>query len=240
MTRRKLGRLRAEPPDARTAEKYLLWMSGRDLARDPRSYPRVSSESLFGDDLPLKLEVGCGSGEFLCSLARNESDVNFVGFDLHMKSLYKAIETASSQALDNILFVSADFQLVYPLLVQDSLGAVYLHFPDPGMKPAHRKRRIFSERFLDEMHHALKPGGRISVVTDEAGYLEEMLDLAERDHRWDKTHEERFLIGFEPEVKSRFQQLWERGGRQPLRFELSKRHATNTERARQYSRARRM
>ncbi len=238
MTRRKLGRLKADPPDARSAEKYLLWMSGRELAQDPHSHPRINSTSLFGNNLPLELEVGCGSGEFLCSLARKEPEVNFVGFDLHMKSLYKAIETASSQALENILFVSADFQLVYPLLVPDSLSAVYLHFPDPGMKPAHRKRRIFSEGFLEEMHRTLKPGGRISVITDEAGYMDEMLDLAGGDRRWEKTHEERFLIGFEPEVKSRFQQLWERGGRQPLRFELAKRPSTDVRRGHQRSHVR--
>ncbi len=208
-------------------------MSGRELAYDPYSHPSISSMSLFGNDLPLELEVGCGSGEFLCSLAQKELGVNFVGFDLHMKSLYKAIQTAASRALDNILFVSADFQLVYPILIPNSLRAVYLHFPDPGMKPGHRKRRIFSERFLSEMHRALTPEGWISVITDQDGYLDEMLDLAERDRRWRKTHEERYVIGFEPEVKSRFQQLWESSGRQPLRFELIKR--PNTERMREHS-----
>ena len=69
MTRKKLGRMMASPPDERTAQKYLLWISGWSLHNEPENLPTIDSLSLFSNNRPLELEAGCGSGEFLCSLA---------------------------------------------------------------------------------------------------------------------------------------------------------------------------
>lgn len=224
MTRRKLGRMKTGPPDEWTAEKYLLWLSGWRLHHEPETLPRLDSDSLFGNDRPLEMDVGCGTGEFLCALACDDPEANFVGVELHQKSLYRAVEIAVSESLENVLFVSADFHLVYPLLVTGSLRSVYLNFPDPGMKRRYRKRRIFSEKFLDEMVRVLEPGGGLRVTSDHEEYFFEMLALAERDGRWRRAHEERFLLGGpDSGARSRFQRKWEEAhGRQALRFEFVK------------------
>lgn len=222
MTRRKLGRMNVKEPDEATAEKYLSRFTGYELYHDPDSLPRLDSPSLFGNEHPLELEVGCGTGEFLCSLAEGEPGVNFVGVDLHLKSLYRAVEISSDAGLGNVRFIVADFRQMYPLLVPDSLRAVYLHFPDPGMKPRYRRRRIFDERFLDEMSQAIVPGGHLSLVTDDEDYFRWMLCLIEDEPRWRRVHEEPYLTSFEPAVKSRFQMMWEGRGRRVFRFELEK------------------
>lgn len=215
--------MKVSEPDEATAERYFLRVSGWDLRDDPESLPRFTSQDLFENERPLEMEVGCGSGEFLCSLAGRDPETNFVGLDVHLKSLYKGIEAASEAEFENIKFVSVDFRQAYPLFVTDSLRAVYLHFPDPGMKTRDKKRRIFDRRFLDEMHSAVVPGGKMSLVTDDEAYFEQMLSLIEEDERWFRTHSEPHLTGFEPEVKSRFQSLWERRGRTVFRFELENR-----------------
>jgi tRNA (guanine-N7-)-methyltransferase len=221
MSRRYLNRsFRWRIPDEETARKYLLHLSGWQLYHETCSLPRITSADLFGNDQPLELEVGCGTGEYLCSLAHQDPNVNFVGIDYHLRSLHTAVDTASRLGLDNILLVKANFTLMYPLLEPTSLRSIYLHFPDPNMEPKFRKRRIFSERFLDEAHRALVPGGRLSVMTDHREFFFEMLALAERDERWRRMHRERYLVGFEPRVKSRYQRIWEGHGIPTLRFEL--------------------
>lgn len=212
--------MQVSPPDERTAHRYLLWLSGERLYHEPEAMPEVSSPELFGDGKPLELEAGCGSGDFLCSLARNDPEANFAGVDLHAKSLYKAVKTAASGELENVKFVRADFRLLYPRIPPDSLRAVYLHFPDPGMKPRHQKRRLFSQQFVDEVHRSLHPGGRLSVLTDHEGYFTEMLSLIADDERWERAREERTPDG---EARSRFQRSWEEKGRTTYGFELVKR-----------------
>jgi len=223
MPRRTLHRRTKESaPDALTAAKYLRTMSGKRLHQDPSGLPRISSSGLFGNDRPLELEIGCGSGEYLCSLARHNPATNFVGLEVRTKSLHEAVATAALDALDNIIFVRVDVRQLGSRFVPGSLRAVYLHYPDPITRPKFEKRRIFTQRFLDQMHVALTDLGRLSVITDLESYLLEMLELAEHDDRWQKTHDERYLVGFEPETKSRFQRLWEKHGLPTLRFELVK------------------
>jgi tRNA (guanine-N7-)-methyltransferase len=130
---------------------------------------------------------------------------------------------ASSLGLDNILFIKAPVQSLYPLMPADSLHTVYMHFPDPYLHPKYRTRRLFTPEFLDTMHRALVPGGKMSIVTDKEPLFHDMLALIERDTRFEKAHPERYLTGFEPEVKSRYQAYWERHGLQVFRFVARKR-----------------
>ena len=222
MPRRRLDRKKVPTPDSRTAARYLLELPGDRLYREPLAFPKIDSASLFGNEKPMELEIGCGSGEFLCSLAQSDLETNFVGVEVKEKSVHEAVAAADAAALDNVLFVRANFRLLYPLFVPGSLRVVYLHFPDPNTRPKFRKCRIFSGRFLAEMHTATTPTGKISVMTDHEDIFMEMLELAESDEHWEKTHAERYLVGFETERRSRYQRIWENHGLPTLRFELAK------------------
>jgi len=204
-------------------EKYLLLYDARKLYLQPSQFPPISSQALFANDLPLELEVGCGSGEYLCSLAYKDPSTNFVGVDRSLKALYLAVGVAAELQLENIKFIGADFRQLYPLLAADALRAAYLHFPEPLSKQHDiRKNRIFSSIFLDHLYSALQPGGTLSVVSDDEAFFMQMLAIAEQDQRFAKAHDQRYLSGFEAEAKSRFQRIWEGHAIVPLRFILRK------------------
>jgi tRNA (guanine-N7-)-methyltransferase len=224
MPRRKVLRfLKTKLPEPLMIEKYLLLYDARKLYSQPSQFPPISSQALFANDRPLELEVGCGSGEYLCSLAYKDPSVNFVGIDRSLKALYLAVGLASELKLENIKFIGADIRQLYPLLAADSLRAAYLHFPEPLSKQHDiRKHRIFTPVFLDHLYHALQPGGTLSVVSDDATFFMQMLSIAEQDQRFEKAHDKRYLIGFEAEAKSRFQRIWEGHAIVPLRFILRK------------------
>jgi tRNA (guanine-N7-)-methyltransferase len=223
MSRRSLMRgAPFQPPDPQSIERYLLFFSNKELFRNPDIFPPIDSPHLFGTDLPLQLEIGCGTADFLCALALENPRTNFVGVDVASKALFRAIRTAETYALPNIKFIKGDFKRMYPLLATDALQAVYLHFPDPNMRKRFRKRRIVSPNFLDRINRALVPGGCLSIMTDHHEFFLEMLALIEQDVRFAKTHAERYLIGFEAPAKSRFQRMWERHGLPTLRVELQK------------------
>jgi tRNA (guanine-N7-)-methyltransferase len=207
-------------PDRATAEKYLrVWKSG-DLYNRSDTFPRLTSEQLFGNHLPLELEIGCSTGEYLCSLAASNPSRNFIGIEINLKSLYMAVQNASQRGLENVLFIKAPVQNTYSLMPPDSIYAVYLHFPDPSLHPKYRKRKFLTQTFLDKMHAALVPGGILSFVTDKEELFHEVLPLLEGGPHFEKTHEARYLLGFEPAVKSRYQLYWERHGGTIFRVEL--------------------
>ena len=223
MPRRLLSRhIRPRPLDDQEIKQYLRVYNARDLYHHPEIFPRLCSQQLFGNSAPLKLEVGCGTAEFLCSLASKEPEVNFVGVDIARRPLYKAVAIASSLQLPNVRFLHANFAQMYPLLEPGSLWQVYVHFPDPNMHPKFHRRKLVTPAFLEAIHLAFVSGGGLSLMTDHSAVFEELLAVVEADSRFQKTHPERYLMGFEPEIKSRFQRIWERHGLPILRLEVCK------------------
>ena len=223
MTRRKLmRRLSAQPLDEAIARTYLRTFPSKQLFTNPRGLPDIDSRHLFGDEQRLHLEVGCGTADYLRALARDDPRTNFVGVDMAHKPLLQAVRMAAAQALPNIRFIRGDFKLMYPLLVIDSLQAVYVHFPDPHAQPRFRKRRIVTPAFLDAIYRALAPGGQLSIMTDHQALFMDILTIVEQNTRFERAHAEQYLVGFEPTVKSQFQRLWEGHGLPTLRLDLRK------------------
>lgn len=214
--------VKAAPPDEETARRYLLYWETGDLYHRVEEYPRLTSRALFGNDRPFELEVGCGTGEYICYLAQNEPGTNFVGIDMSLKSLHVAVEGARSLDLSNIRFIRAAAQYTYPLMKPGSVRAVYLHFPDPCLHPKFRKQAIVTREFLDNVYRALADGGELSMMTDQPVLFSRMLGLIEADPRFEKAHEERYLAGADPGRKSRYQVAWEKRGFQPNRILVRK------------------
>lgn len=220
MRRTFLRHTKAQVLDEQIIDSYLLSYLPALLYHNWQTLPGITAQELFANERKLELEIGCGSAEFLCSLAEKYPDTNFVGIDISSRSSLKAVETAFTSELQNIKFINADFHLTYPLLRPASLSAVYLHFPDPHLKPRCQKRRLFNETLLDALFAALVNDGLLSVMTDVEAFFMEMLQLIEQDARFQKVHSQRYMVGFEPAVKSHFQRLWEQHGEAVFRFEV--------------------
>lgn len=204
--------MRRTPPPEAAVVRYLhvwTWEEG--------GLPRLEARSLFGRAMPMELEIGCGTGEFLCALAEDRPDRGFVGIDPSSKSLFLAVRTAAELGLDNIRFVRAPIAPVYPVLEPASFEAVYVHFPDPFVR-SRGQHKVLNARFFEAFLTALAPGGFVSVVSDDDELFQEALALAEAAPGWMRSHEDAFLVGYSPRVKSRYQLKWERFDVTPKRF----------------------
>jgi tRNA (guanine-N7-)-methyltransferase len=215
---RHLGRLKLRPLAPELEAKYLLEWHPRQLALEPSSFPLLTAQALFGSARPLEVEIGAGSGEYLCSLAAEQPEHNFLAIEISKRAVHQAVLNAAKAELGNLKVLRADFKLLAARLAPAAWLRAYLHFPDPQHRPSDAKRILFDQAFLDGMARVLQPGGKLSVVSDEPAFFAQMLELAEGDGRFEKGHAARYLEGFEPAVKSRFQRVWERKGRKPRQF----------------------
>ena len=215
---RQISRLRLKPPTPDAQAQYLLEWSAKALRGGLQDFPQLTSEALFGNDLPLEVEIGPGTGEYLCDLAGRHEGRNYLGIEASRKAVYYAVNAAAERGLANLRFIRANVKLLYPLMVSESWAGVYLHFPDPVHKRKDEKRRVFDQAFLDRMADVLAPGGQISVVSDNEGFFAEMLALAEGERRFRFVEGARGGVEFQPEQKSRFQLFWEGKGVRARRF----------------------
>ncbi len=219
---RRIGRIKLIEPSPETIQKYFYRWNSKDLYFNPQIFPQISGEGLFQSPSPLHLEIGCGTGEYITGLAKTHPNDNYVAIETSTRSIYYAIDLARQNQSKNVRFIHCDFKLTYPLIPDNSIKNVILHFPDPNYGTKHLKHRIFDENFLEKMNSALISGGLISIVTDQKDFFFDMLKIAENDQRFTKTHTERFLNDYQSEIKSRFQLAWERINRPIYRFELTK------------------
>ncbi len=215
---RQIGRLKLKPLNPEIRQRYLLDWDPVELRRAANTFPSLTSPDLFGNHHPLEVEIGAGSGEYLCHLAAQRAQTNFLGIEVSRRAAHIAVMAAADLDLGNLRILRADFKLLSVVLAPQSWQAVYLHFPDPPHKREDAKHAIFDRAFLDAMAKTLGPGGQLSVVSDKADFFKRMLALAALDKRFARSDVEIF----KPEVKSRFQLSWERKGLSPRRFILQK------------------
>ena len=132
---------------------------------------RLDVAELFGRRAPLHVDLGCGDGSFLCEMAQQFPQTNFLGIE----RLTKRVERVrrKSEKIENVRVLCADsLSAVRYLLPESSVETFYLLFPDPWPKRRHHLRRIFTSDFLDAIAVALEDHGVFRVATDQFEYFQ--------------------------------------------------------------------
>ncbi len=137
--------------------------------------------TIFGNDRPVEIEVGFGKGLFLVTAGSSRPDLNLVGIEIERKyALYVANRLAKRQ-LTNVRAVCGDARQIFEHLVPEaSVQAIHVYFPDPWWKHRHRKRRLFSEAFVQACARVLRPGGIFHLASDVAEYFDEIQQMLAR------------------------------------------------------------
>jgi tRNA (guanine-N7-)-methyltransferase len=131
---------------------------------------------LFGREAPLHVDLGCGDGSFLCELAPQLTEKNFLGIERLRRRVEKA--RRKSETIDNVCLLRAEIShAVRYLLPENSVATFYLLFPDPWPKRRHQRRRIFTRDFLNTIAAALQKGGLLRVTTDQLDYFQQIEGL---------------------------------------------------------------
>ena len=139
-------------------------------------------QSQFGNQNPLKLEIGFGMGNFLIEMAAQEPHINFIGMDFYHKGIRKLMTRIKKLQLENIRVAYGDVRFKIPLLFKDhELNAVYINFPDPWPKKRHIKRRLIKPDFVRILGGKLVQEGRVYLATDFEPYAIEILEYFNSD-----------------------------------------------------------
>lgn len=129
----------------------------------------------------LWLEIGFGGGEHLAWQAQRHPDIGMIGCEPFLPGTAKLATRIERCGLRNIRLYRDDARLLLDRLPDNSLGRVFILFPDPWPKARHRKRRIVNASTLSRLAATMRGGGELRIATDDADYLEWMLELL-RDH----------------------------------------------------------
>ncbi|MCR5476602.1 MAG: tRNA (guanosine(46)-N7)-methyltransferase TrmB [Lachnospiraceae bacterium] len=120
----------------------------------------------FGNDHPIRIEIGMGKGRFLYQLAGDNPGVNYIGIEKFSAVLLRAVQKMETDPRENLIFVRMDAEIIDRVFAPGEVDRIYLNFSDPWPKDRHAKRRLPSRQFLARFGKILKEDGVIEFKTD--------------------------------------------------------------------------
>ncbi len=123
-------------------------------------------QGVFGNDHPVRIEIGMGKGKFIHTLAKENPGINYVGVEKYSSVLLRAIQKMEEEELPNLKFVRMDAEDILKAFGEGEVDRIYLNFSDPWPKDRHAKRRLPSREFLKRYDVILRKGGILEFKTD--------------------------------------------------------------------------
>ena len=151
--------------------------------------------TIFGNDNPIRIEVGMGKGQFITTLAQQNPDINYIGIEKYSSVLVRALEKTDAMETqpENLRFIR--------MFAEHEVDGIYLNFSDPWPKDRHAKRRLTSQTFLGRYNKILKPEGHVEFKTDNKDLFQFSLEQVEPAgwhldaFTWDLHHNEKLNQG---------------------------------------------
>ncbi len=140
----------------------------------------------FKKTQPIHIELGCGKGSFIATLASENQDINYIAVDmvdamlgLSKRNIEKAYKEKSIEP-ENIILTRHDIERILLFMSkEDVVDRIYINFCNPWPKPKHKKKRLTHTKQLLLYKEFLKEGGEIYFKTDDDGLFNDSLKYFE-------------------------------------------------------------
>lgn len=148
------------------------------VIHEPQQY-RGNWTEIFGNENPVRIEIGMGKGRFIMDLARMNPDINYVGIEKYSSVLLRGIQKMEAEPLPNLYFIRMEAEEITQVFGREEVDRIYLNFSDPWPKDRHAKRRLPSREFLHRYDEILRKDGVIEFKTDNHDLFRFALDELE-------------------------------------------------------------
>lgn len=140
-------------------------------------------KTLYKNERPLHIELGCGKGSFISNLALKNKDINYLAIDMvdAMLGLAKRnIEAAykeENREIDNVYLTRFDIERIHLILgEEDKIQRIYINFCNPWPRGKHHKKRLTHTRQLEKYKNILTESGEIYFKTDDDNLFNDSLN----------------------------------------------------------------
>jgi tRNA (guanine-N7-)-methyltransferase len=144
----------------------------------PYESKKLDFQTLFGNNNPVVLEIGCGMGETTAAIAKACPNINFLGIEVYNAGVATLLQRIETLHLSNLRLIQYDAVVILRDMVPEhSLAGVHIYCPDPWPKARHLKRRLIQAPFVNSLTKHLSSNAYIHCATDVQDYGVQMLNV---------------------------------------------------------------
>ncbi|HBW12799.1 MAG TPA: tRNA (guanosine(46)-N7)-methyltransferase TrmB [Proteiniclasticum sp.] len=157
------------------------WWARPEMAEDEKSilnpYDQKGKwKEIFGNDHPIHVELGCGKGQFISTLAKENPDINYIAIDLKDEVLVFVLRKINELGLTNVRIIPMFIERIDEIFTENEVSKLYINFCNPWPKASHNKRRLTHPRFLKKYKGFIRPGTEVWFKTDDDDLFAASLD----------------------------------------------------------------
>jgi tRNA (guanine-N7-)-methyltransferase len=134
-------------------------------------------KTIFKNENPVILELGCGKGEYTVGLATRFPENNYIGIDIKGARMWRGSKTAYENKIENASFLRTRIEFINSFFSDDEVDEIWITFPDPHPKRRDTAKRLTSPFFLNSYRQLIKDRGVIHLKTDNKDLFDYTSDL---------------------------------------------------------------
>ena len=156
-------------------------------------------KTAFKKEQELHVELGCGKGNFIAELSKENQNINYVAIDLidamlgmakrNVEVVYGIRQSTAKEDVENeiekqkvvknLKLTRYDISRIENIFgEEDEVKRIYINFCNPWPRGKHHKKRLTHEKQLEQYKRFLK--GEIFFKTDDDNLFEDSLKYFER------------------------------------------------------------
>ena len=165
---------------------------------NPQKY-KNKWKTAFEKEQKLYLELGCGKGNFIAKISKQNQDINYIAVDLvdamlgmakrNVEAEYEIRKSTDAEIIDNeiekqkivknLKLIRYDIARITDIFgKEDEIKRIYINFCNPWPRGKHHKKRLTHERQLIQYKTFLR--GEIFFKTDDDNLFEDSIKYFER------------------------------------------------------------
>ena len=145
-------------------------LSDKNMKRAAEVKEYLDFGEIFKNGNPVRLEIGCGKGKFVCETAPKNPAVNFFACEKISNVLIEACERVKAENIKNVHFLNCAAEVLPKYFRAHTVEKIYLNFSNPLPKEGYKKQRLTHPKFLEIYRKILICGGEIIQKTDDKNF----------------------------------------------------------------------
>ena len=128
--------------------------------------------SLFNNDNPVSLEVGCGKAGFITEVARQNPLENYIAVELLQNIIVMGAERVKKEGIKNIMFFNCGAEYLPRYIKPSSIKTIFLNFSPPYPAGTYENRRLTKDSLIEAYKDFLVPSGEVLQKTDDKDFFD--------------------------------------------------------------------